>query len=319
MKFQESLFFSDNLWKLLGFFESHQNQVIALSELENVTGIHIDDLTQYFSFLRLFDVSFEIKDDHKTIHLGSIEPIKFELTFSEWLALQGHFPLLEGFNGKPFNDLLKDKLSLIEQKHHGTSLFDALEIEKELKESNMENSSSFAAVLEEINISESIAELIITGSKNISLYPHKLVHIDGSLNIVGEDTGDGCLIHIPVNSIDSVLEREKNEYSPKYSTYEINDFVQAIRSVSGSEERLVLKVKDQNENEFETGYHFMADPFITTNMDGEVIWAASVEVSDELFEWLFQLGENIEILDPSSIIDSFEEFKAQRQNIKKAA
>ena len=101
--------------------------------------------------------------------------------------------------------------------------------------------------------------------------------------------------------------------------HELNDFIQALRTVSGSEERLVLKMKDQNKQEFKTGYHFMADPYITTNMDGDVIWAASVELSDELYEWLYQLGDKVEILDPTSIRDGYANYLCSKNNPQKKA
>ena len=63
----------------------------------------------------------------------------------------------------------------------------------------------------------------------------------------------------------------------------------------------------------------MADPYITTNMDGHVIWAASVEVSDELFEWLYELGDKVEILDPTSIKETYLQFLQSKINPQKKA
>lgn len=319
MKFTDSLFFSDKFWKLLSFIEGHPKQTYTSSEIAKELEIEDKELTDYFSFLGLFQLNVEIykKNDEIKVSIGELKKIKFDLSISEWLSLQGHFPLLEGFNGKQFNTLLKEKLHIIEENNIGTSLYDALEIENELHESRSENSMSFSLVLEEINQSQNIAELSLKEKKHVDIYPHKLVHIDGHLNIVGEEIGDGCLVHIPVNNIQSVLEKDKGDYSPKFSVHEINDFVMALRTVSGSEERLVLKV--ENQQEFETGYHFMADPYITTNMDGHVIWAASVEVSEELFEWLYQLGDQVEILDPTSIKEKYLQFLQSKINPQKKA
>jgi hypothetical protein len=308
MKFTDSLFFNDKFWKLLNFIEGHPKQTCSSTEIAKELEIEEKELTDYFSFLGLFQLNIEIykKNNQVKLQIGELKKIKFDLSISEWLSLQGHFPLLEGFSGKNFNTLLKEKLQIIEEDNIGTSLYDALEIENELHESRSENSISFSLVLEEINQSQNMAQLCLKEDKYLDIYPHKLVHIDGYLNIVGEEVGDGCLVHIPINNIQSVIEKDKQEYSPKFSVHEINDFLMALRAVSGLEERLVLKVESQQK--FETGYHFMADPYITTNMDGHVIWAASVEVSDELFEWLYQLGDQVEILDPSSIKEAYLQF-----------
>jgi hypothetical protein len=321
MKFTDSLFFNDKFWKLLSFIESHPHKTCSVNQIASELEIDSKELTDYFSFLGLFQLNIDIfkKNNEILVEIGELKPIKFDLSISEWLSLQGHFPLLEGFTGKKFNTLLKEKLHIIEEQNIGTSLYDALEIENELHESRQDNSVSFSIIIEEINQAQNIAELTLIGNKYVEVYPHKLVHIDGTLNMIGEEVGDGCLVHIPISNIESVIETSKGQYSPHYSVHEINDFILALRTVSGSEERLVLKVKDQENQEFETGYHFMADPYITTNMEGDVIWAASVEVSEKLYEWLFQLGDKIEILDPSSIKEGYQNFLYSKNNPQKKA
>ncbi|MBT7609513.1 MAG: WYL domain-containing protein [Bacteriovoracaceae bacterium] len=321
MKFTDSLFFSDKFWKLLSFIEAHPKQICTAAQISNELEIDAKELTDYFSFLGLFQLNINIfkSGNEIKVEIGELKNVKFELSISEWLSLQGHFPLLEGFNGKTFNTLLKEKLHIIEEENIGTSLYDALEIENELQESRTDNSVSFSLAIEEINQAQNIAELTMTGEKYLDIFPHKLVHIDGFLNVVGEEIGDGCLVHIPIGNIVSVVEKEKGSYSPNFSVHELNDFIQALRTVSGSEERLVLKMKDQNKQEFKTGYHFMADPYITTNMDGDVIWAASVELSDELYEWLYQLGDKVEILDPTSIRDGYANYLCSKNNPQKKA
>lgn len=319
MNLQDSLFFKDKLWKLLSFLEENQNGEVPSEELFKFTSISQDDFPQYISFLGHFDIVVDWNQEKERVHIGEMKKVSFELSMSEWISLQGHFPLLEAFVGKPFNNLLKEKFEMIEKENESSSLYNALSIENEIMESLKEDSSSFAAVLEEIIQSKKVAELTLEGGKTVDVYPHKLVHLDGTLNVVGEDVGDGCLLHLTLDSVQSVYERELEDYSLKYSLIEINDFIQAMRTVSGSEERLVLKIQDREDCQFETGYHFMADPYITSNMDGELIWAASVEVSDELYEWLYQLGEKIEILDPSSIKDGYEEFCQQKFSSKQAA
>ena len=322
MKFQESVFFKDKFWKLLNFIESHQGQTFPTAYIENNLGILPTEMTDFLFFIGLFPIDIEVerKREELNLKIGHIETIKFEMNFTEWLALQGHFPLIEGFNGKPFNTILKEKLRLIEEENANTSLFDIFSLEEKLKKSRRKNPENLVSKIESIKEKKIFAFLNLTDGKKVELYPHKLVHIDGSLNIVGEDLSDGCLIHISLGLIQSVSEFEKSQFSPKYSVHEINDFVQAIRSVSGSEERLVLKIRDQISQEFETGYHFMGDPYITSNMEGEMIWAASVEISDDLFEWLYQLGDSVEILDPTTVKEQYEIYLEEKiDHLKKAS
>ena len=44
---------------------------------------------------------------------------------------------------------------------------------------------------------------------------------------------------------------------------------------------------------------------MVTNAEGEHIWAASVEPSDEIFQWVYELGADVEILDPSAFKKEF--------------
>ena len=100
----------------------------------------------------------------------------------------------------------------------------------------------------------------------------------------------------------------------------VDDFINAIRAVAGSEERMVLKVKNAETVDLRPPYHFLGNPYMTSNMNGDLIWAASVEMSDDLLEWLYQIKDSVEILDPEHLKDRFEEYQLQRHaKIKKAA
>ena len=59
----------------------------------------------------------------------------------------------------------------------------------------------------------------------------------------------------------------------------------------------------------------MGTPYRTSNMNGDIIWAASVEISEPLMEWLYQVKNNVEILDPAFLKEKFKEYLLQL-NIK---
>ena len=104
----------------------------------------------------------------------------------------------------------------------------------------------------------------------------------------------------------------------------------AIRAVSGREERLVLKINQEVPVDLNPSYQFLGHPYMTANADGDFIWAASVEVSSELYDWLISLGDSVEILDPQGLKSEFEKYKEirlkdfmeeeqRRKNLKKAS
>ena len=96
----------------------------------------------------------------------------------------------------------------------------------------------------------------------------------------------------------------------------------AIRSITGNEERLVLRISSPEKVNLKPQYHFLGSPYVTTNTEGEFIWAASVEVSSELFRWLDSIKDEIEILDPQEVKEEFENFlvsESANRPLKKAS
>ena len=98
----------------------------------------------------------------------------------------------------------------------------------------------------------------------------------------------------------------------------MNEFISNVRYIGDSEIRLVLKIKKDYNLNFNKKYHFFGTPYVVTNYKGDRIWAASVEASSDLFHWIRNMGNNVEILDPISFKRSYLEF-CKKESQKKSA
>ncbi|MFN8371132.1 MAG: WYL domain-containing protein [Bacteriovoracaceae bacterium] len=154
--------------------------------------------------------------------------------------------------------------------------------------------------------------------EKLIIYPHKIVYLDGVLSIIGESHKKKLLNYFGLQKIVDIEGcTDPIDYKPIYSQMEINEFVQQLRKINGNEVRLVLKIYGKDKVELSPPFHYLGNPFVTLNPEGDMIWAASVEPCDELFIWLSTLGGNVEILDPESFKKDFLQFCVNKY--KKAA
>lgn len=149
-----------------------------------------------------------------------------------------------------------------------------------------------------------IMGLKTTHDKHYQVYPWKVIHLEGQLSVIAEDMQDHCLLVVPVNELEELWEVSSTSKS-RVSSFEVDEFIAAVRSMSEKETRLILKIHDpQNVNLFPE-HHFLGKPCMITNPNGDLIWAAYVEPCEDLYEWLLSLKSNVEILDPSKFKDEF--------------
>lgn len=136
--------------------------------------------------------------------------------------------------------------------------------------------------------------------KKTSFYVHQMVFLEGELTLVGEETANGQLTSYELKDIQDIKVDAQSRYAAKYGELEITDFLKAHRAMGENEVRLVLKFSRETQS-IDPRFHFLANPFVTTNWNGDKIWAASVEVSDYLFQWLLSVHDHVEIMDPESV------------------
>ncbi len=311
-------------WKLLKSLESLENPT-SLSSFAMAHDTEPAMVKQVVSILQKLNHPLMI-DDHHGQHI-LIPPahspgIQFEMSLSEWLAIQAMFPAIGTQEGKPHYNLVADKLEHLEAHYPEYDMYRLLE-EEEAREGVLgrlgEQAVEMVKKIEDGLSRGLIIELHWGSNKISSLYPHKLVYLEGDLCLVGEDSNDRCLVAFPVQEVESIRFDVTKNYQANFSPIEVDDFILAMRVVSGNEERLVLKLKTASDVDLNPPYHFLGNPYITTNAEGDVIWAASIEVCDDLYAWLHSLGERVEIMDPPQVEKGYKEWLALYQSYKKAS
>jgi len=158
--------------------------------------------------------------------------------------------------------------------------------------------------LEKAAEKKSMVNLETVSGKNYSIYPCKIIHLEGKLSMIAEDSNDHCLVVIAINEVLNIILIE-SESQGIISNFEVEEFIAAIRSMSEKETRLILKIHDPQSVNLFPDHHFLGKPCMITNPNGDLIWAAYVEPCDALFDWLLVLGTKVEILDPGKFKDEF--------------
>lgn len=136
--------------------------------------------------------------------------------------------------------------------------------------------------------------------------PFKLVFIDNELCLIGENYNTHQLSFIQVKDINQFDVKETIRANGKFSITEIEQFIGLIRDLAGTEERLILKIKTIDNINWLDEFNHWGKTYITSSLDGQIIWASSVEVSEKLFQWLYENKNEIEILDPHFFREIFE-------------
>jgi len=160
--------------------------------------------------------------------------------------------------------------------------------------------------------------LVLKNGKKVETLPHKIVYLEGELCLVGEEIGDSCLVTLSLSNISSIEDSQTPEHRGNYCSLEIDDFISAIRAVTELEERLVLKITDpSSELNLNPSHQYLGNPYVTSNALGEIIWAASVEKNEQLYEWLYELKGLAIVLDPDSIKEGLAEYSIKRDKFKR--
>ena len=61
---------------------------------------------------------------------------------------------------------------------------------------------------------------------------------------------------------------------------------------------------------------------MTSSTEGDMIWAATIEMCDDIFHWLYMMRDRVEVLDPGHIRKEFAHFcemKKEKSQIKKVS
>ncbi len=267
-------------------------------------------LTTYLTLLNDLNYTFEVSSDgdgNKLLTPPAVKP-KFDISLDlyGWLEFQAHFPHLEKAQGEPFHENFKTLLASYEDQFSDRDLFQPVQkmdavLEKRtmgLASESRIHTNEIISFIEESILSKDLLD-IKTQKSVVSLFPHRLIYLEGDLCVIGEDLSDQSLQNIPVEYIQNLCDLDE-AWQPTHSKLEVDDFISSIRSISESETRLVLKIHALASFENTIPRNFLGNPAMISNPEGDLIWGASVESNIEIFHWLFELGADVEILDPTS-------------------
>ena len=141
-------------------------------------------------------------------------------------------------------------------------------------------------------------------NRTFIVHPCRVLHLEGQLTLIAEDSNDHCLVVIPLKDVKDISSVPSSKV-PKVSPYEVEEFISAVRTMNEKETRLILKIHDPGTTNLFPEHHFLGKPCMITNPNGDLIWAAYVEPCEALFDWLLTLGKNVEILDPVKFKDDY--------------
>ncbi len=303
-----SILEKEKFWQTIKYLlelsgEKSFNQICSELEISNI------ELNSYLNFLTELNYLFEVENlDQKVLKAPEEKPkVNINLSLFEWLEFQAHFPKLSENSDRPYFEGTSKKLEEIENEYENFSLFQpAMTLEQVLDSQQglkaLDGEPQSHNIL--ISLEESILEKEVISIKlhkgHKQVFPRKIVYFDGELNLIAEDLGDSSLININLSAMEDVF-KEELSYKETYTRFEIDDFVSSIREMGETFIRLVLKIYSKDNFSLKFDHMYFEKPCFFSNPDGDFIWAATVEPSEELFEWLNELGPSVEILDPSSV------------------
>jgi len=152
-----------------------------------------------------------------------------------------------------------------------------------------------------------LVEVEQTGHRPMTVIPCKLMQLEGEMTLIGEESHNHSLVAVNLAEVTKLKSNGQNIPSRSVAP-EVAEFVRALRSMGDSEIRLILKVTDVEHFSQTPHYEFLRKTTLITNPEGDLIWAAYVEPSEALYEWLSELGKGAEILDPPSFMADYEAY-----------
>lgn len=319
-----SLMESEQFWKVVEYLLELDSKT-DIGQICKELSLSKKQLNSFISFMRDINCEFGYDSSEQTLTPPEDKAtIKFEFTILEWLKFQAHFPFLGEAKDKPFHADISKKLAQIENYNYQYDIYTPISLLEDLTDQDFQvvdenyatSVSGITAFLEEVILEEKNISIYFADNTKVNVYPHRIVHLDGELSLICESITDNCLTNIPIDTIINCNEYD-GEWERVFSKLEINDFISSLRAITDNEIRLVLKVYCRDRFENTPAHQHFGNPCIITNPNGDHIWAASIEPNNNVFEWLSELGADVEILDPISFKKQF--LKYCEEKLKKIA
>lgn len=318
---KSSLLNQEKFWTIVKALAGLKEEKSILSFCDEFE-ISESQLNSYLLFMQEVGFRFESKNEMLT-PLTPDKIISLQFNLLEWIQFQAHFPALSTCKAKPYHEDVKMKLIELEEKYKEHDLFNPLQALEEIFKNQMpalavEGSNPTQQIL--MFLEESIIDrksvVVNYQDKELKIYPLKIVYFEGGLNLIGENILDGMLTNLKLEKISSAHE-VSSHYQPVFSPGEVEGFVSSLKAMHEKVVRLVLKIYEHENFGIHLNQVYFHNPCLFTNPEGDYIWAATLEPSPAVFEWLCDLGQYVEILDPTSFKREF--LKYCEDKLKKIA
>lgn len=277
---------------------------IKLKDLSGEIGLKEEDTLVFLRQLFPNGVGVEVyqKDDDCWVDINaSAIQYMLPLTPSEWIQLHQSLHGYEFCSSHPSLESLKKKVNDSGPIKVVMEMLDQLQVwDQEL--SPLEQ--KFIQTLEEAAAHKKLLKIGTEEHKSYNIFPCKVLHLEGQLSLIAEDSQDHCLMVFPIHTLKEATIIPTSS-TPRYTQYELEEFIGCIRAMNEKETRLILKIYDPQEINLFPDHHFLGKPCMITNPNGDLIWAAYVEPCEALFDWVSSLGHQVEILDPSKFKDQY--------------
>jgi len=313
---EQQIILDNGFWKFLVSLE----ELKVKKEIDLFcASLAIDEMTfdLYLGFLSKFKIVI-LRDQEFIYPIDKNFQFKLDFTLAEWLALQMIIPA-ENLDKASlyFEQIIRNKMRLAQSTFAQYSL-----VKKEGE--RLSELPSFENLKKKIDrdiVTKQVIKLHFFNDKECEIFPHRLVFLDGVLCVIGENIKDKTLLFFSLDDISDVSQIV-SDYEPNLSPIEVSEFIGHIRLVNGKVERLVLKFYSQEGADLLPEHHFLGNPFVTSSTEGDLIWAATLEVCDDLLLWLYHMRDRVEILDPGHLRKDFAQFceiKSESKKAKKAS
>lgn len=304
---KSSTLVEEKFWKVVSFLLT-QVQTIKIEKFKELLDLDDEEFKLYFTLFKDLGLRVELIGADLCYHAR--EDISLKLSPLEWLKLQAHFPLLEAVKEEAFHEDVASYFSKVERELAPFDLFSAL---SKFHLAKRDKQISILAKIHEA-IGSSCLDLQLR-SRQVKVIPIRVLKLQDQLQLLCEDLH---LNTLDVYKIKNIKNLKTSRYtSTHYTSFEIDQFVKSLRTLDSVEERLILKIKNEESFEALPGEEYLRNEICVKNYRGEKIWAASIEPTQEIFTWILNLGEAVEVLSSQRFKKAFLEFC--QEELKKLA
>jgi hypothetical protein len=311
-------------WKVLTYLDNLEDK-ISVEELSLLLNVQKELVHKGIQFFERFNIEYkcEIEGEKTIIYPNSSHiNISLSLSLTEWLSMENYLPNKDSEENFIVKKLgIKDNLDPSNKKVK-RNFFEILEYEKKKEkficklESDNNPQHKIIRLIERALRDNEITMVELENSKKEEIFPRSISYVDGHLCYIGEEKKDRCLVYVNIAEIKFITLNNLSQYKRNFSLKEVNDFIHSLRFMGGKELRLVLKFHTNN-IDLTPPIGFSDQPYVTYSPDGSLVWSASVELNNQLFEWLSENDELVEILDPSFLKKELRDYTSYRNQAQK--